>query len=148
MKPIEFVKVGNFCLLNSINDIINRNDIKDVAIEHMQCQSSKSSVGKDVFETCYFIGRLTDRILEGMPKTKVVNITPIFRREEKIGICGTMTANDSMIRKTLIEMYAKHDFKYGKGNKKNPDWFFGFKADIWQAYAQCYILKLKLEGKM
>ena len=143
LKPIEFGKVDNIELLNSVVDKITNYKIKNVAIEYMQSYSM--GVGKSVFETCYFIGRLTDRILQN---TDVEEITPIFRNDEKMGTVGSMKANDTVIRHFLIDKFAQHDFKTGKGTKDNKDWFYGFKADIWQSYCQAYILKLKMEGKL
>lgn len=86
------------------------------------------AVGKDVFETCVFIGRLAEICND-------VNVDYIYRKDEKITICGSMKAKDSNIKQELINRYAQHDFKQGKGTKKNPDTFYGVAKDVWQAIA-------------
>lgn len=143
LKPINFEKIDNNALLWNLPEMIIGQDVSHVAIEYMQ--SYGMGVGKETFETCYFIGRMTERILSN---TVINKIVPIYRNEEKIGTVGNMRANDAAIRHFLIDTFAEHDFKNGKGTKASPDWFYGFKKDIWQAYAQAYILRLKLEGKM
>lgn len=127
MKPVEFGKVDNSLLLGKI---IYEFNFTDLAIEMVD--SYGMAVGKEVFETVFWIGRFWEAASRS---ANCRNLTKIYRKDEKLNLCGSMQAKDSNVRQALIDRFAQHDFKNGKGKKDNPDWFFGFKADIWQAYA-------------
>ena len=88
-------------------------------------------VGKEVFETVLWIGRFYEIMMLRLFRTPEF----VYRREEKLHICGSPRANDASIRRALVDRFAEHDLKAGRGTKKNPDWFYGFKADMWAAYA-------------
>lgn len=123
--PTEFGKIKNEELRSALDVAIMADA---VAIEMIA--SYGMGVGQSVFDTCVWIGRFVELITQhGVP------ITYIFRKDEKMNLCHSMKAKDSNIRLALIDRFAKHDKKNGKGTKDNPDFFYGFKADIWAAYA-------------
>lgn len=133
-KPLYFAKEKNEDVIAHIVDYAKHHDVKHAACEMIQ--SYGSNVGKSVFFTCVIIGRFTEK-LESMG----IYVTYVYRKDEKINLCGTMQATDASVRQALIDRFAKFDFKNGKGTKSNPDWFFGFKKDIWAAaaVAVCWI---------
>lgn len=90
------------------------------------------AVGKTVFDTCVWIGRLQEAIRNVYPG---VDIQFIYRKDEKMNLCHSMKAKDSNIVQALIDRFAPNTPNKGKGIKKEPGWFYGFKKDIWQAYA-------------
>lgn len=117
-----FAKLPN----EDVFKVVKRYDFDEVAIEMVACYGMP--VGKDVFETCLWIGRFIEQLKEH-------KISFVYRKEEKIHLCGSMKAKDSNIKQALVNRYAKHDFKSGKGTKKDPDTFYGVSKDVWQAVA-------------
>ena len=130
-KPIEFGKVKNEDALTYLYDNVNRGEWrKPTAVIIEMVASYGMAVGASVFQTCVMIGRLTE--------AAVICDVPydyIYRIEEKTTICHDSKAKDANIRQALIDRFAQHDLKNGKGTKKEPDWFYGFSSDVWQSYA-------------
>jgi len=125
-KPIEFGKIENEKFRKKMAKDLKMYPIDNFAIEMIA--SYGMPVGKEVFETCVWIGRF-------METFKCKNTYYIYRKEEKINLCGSMKAKDSNIRQALIDRFARFDFKNGKGTKSNQDFFYGFSKDVWSAYA-------------
>ena len=103
-------------------------EMPEVAIEMVA--SYGMPVGREVFETCVWIGRFIE-VCSGFPGQP----ERIYRAEEKLAICKSPKANDATIRRALADRFAYGEPNYGKGTKKKPGWFYGFSADVWQAYA-------------
>lgn len=144
LKVIYSGKVENETLVDIIKDFSGSLDIEYVAIEMVA--SYGMAVGATVFDTCVWIGRFTELCIE------YLNIKPtfIYRKDEKLNLCGSMKAKDSNIVQALIDRFAPDTPNKGKGSKKEPGWFYGFKKDIWQSYAVAvtyYDLYLTKEGE-
>lgn len=123
-KPLKFAKIGNEELLN----VVKAEEYEKLIYEEFQ--SYGMPIGKETITSITWNGRYIQSALD-IGK----DVHPIYRKEEKINICGSMKAKDSNIRQALIDRFAQFDFKNGKGTKKNQDFFYGFKADIWSSYA-------------
>lgn len=127
-RPLLFDKRENDAVLSVIRNIDVLARPKTVVIERVA--SYGMPVGREVFDTCEWIGRFTEAALgAGM------EVDYVLRMEEKLAICHDSRAKDSNIRQALIDRFARFDRKTGKGTKKDRDWFYGFRADIWAAYA-------------
>lgn len=113
-KPIKFGKVSNYEML----DIIHM-DIYPLTVIEM-IASYGMAVGKEVFETCVWIGRFTE---------VSCGTEYIYRKDVKMNLCGQTKAKDTNIRQALIDRFGV------VGTIKNKGFFYGFKADIWSAYA-------------
>lgn len=138
---------SGFVYLNDDLSVIDRGKIKNdllmfmikhgsftgcenVAIEMVA--SYGMAVGATVFETCVWIGRFMEALNEFVPGS---DAKFIYRKDEKMNLCNSMKAKDSNIVQALIDRFAPNTPNKGKGTKKEPGWFYGFKKDIWQAYA-------------
>lgn len=131
MRPVDKGKIENEAFWDMLPFLFKTYNITDIAIEYIQ--SFGMAVGATVFDTLFFIGRLWERI--GSIKDEDARMEKVYRKDEKMAICGSTQAKDGNIRIALIDRFAEHDKKNGKGTKKEPDWFYGFAADMWQAYA-------------
>lgn len=100
-------------------------------------------VGREVFETCVWIGRFAEIL------TRTTGREPglVYRRDVKLHHCHSPRANDATIRQALVDRFAYGQPNHGKGTKKQPGWFYGFHSDIWQAYALAVAAADRLRGR-
>jgi hypothetical protein len=131
--PAEHDKLPNEILLLRV-----RNDWDPIhhllAIEAIA--SYGMSVGKEVFETCMWIGRLREAWER---RGGVVQL--VYRREVKLFLCESSKASDSNIRAAIIDRYGGQAAAIGL--KRSPGPLYGIKADRWSALA----VALTAEGK-
>jgi hypothetical protein len=79
------------------------------------------AVGREVFETVWWIGRFTQAY------HKPEEVIRIYRQEVKLFVCKDTRAKDSNIRQGLIDMLGP------PGTKKNPGPTYGIKSHAWAA---------------
>ncbi len=80
-------------------------------------------VGAEVFETVFWIGQFWQATKGFQARTR------IRRLDVKTNLCHDSRAKDGNVIQALKDRFGD------KGTKANPGWFYGFKADMWQAYA-------------
>jgi hypothetical protein len=87
------------------------------------------AVGKEVFETCVWIGRF----VEAYDNPDAAWL--IYRREVKLHLCGTTQAKDANIRQALLDMFpATGGGKTPQvGTKGQPGPLFGVTSHAWSA---------------
>ncbi len=82
------------------------------------------AVGKDVFETCVWIGRIIQTFIEHSDGGEW---QLIYRRQVKMFLCNSVKAKDANIRQAIIDKLG------APGTKKNPGKTYGVHADEWAA---------------
>lgn len=131
LRPIAFAKQANelmYCHMVDAIRALELDSYQDLHIAIEMIASYGMPVGAEVFETCVWIGHLEDR-LKDFPTSR------IYRKDEKLTICGSPRANDANITQALVDRFAPGQPNHGKGTKKSPGFFYGFRKDIWQAFA-------------
>ena len=123
-RPRAFEKVPNDVLLDRLAGLAYES--RAVAVEMVA--SYGMAVGAEVFDTCVWIGRFTERI--GYERVGLVKRLPV-----KLHHCHDSKAKDTNIRQALVDRFAPGQPNHGKGIKAEPGWFHGFHSDIWAAYA-------------
>lgn len=91
-------------------------------------QSFGMTVGKEVFETCVWIGRFYERC-------ESFGVTPVlmYRQEVKLHLCNSARAKDANIRQALIDRFGGKDAAIGKKAKQGP--LYGVSSHAWAALA-------------
>jgi len=84
------------------------------------------AVGREVFETCVWIGRFQAELDSGYIPSEYV-----YRRDVKLHLCGSARAKDANVRQALLDRYGGKALAVG--TKKAPGPLYGFKADMWAA---------------
>jgi hypothetical protein len=133
-KPVRAEKTDNFSVMSFFSRIPQEQLLDSfncqVVIEMVGHYGSGMPAGAEVFETCIWIGRFTQQfLLIGLP------VYRLKRQAVKLNLCRDSRAKDGNISQALIDRFAPGQRNRGKGTKKEPGWFYGFKADIWQSYA-------------
>jgi hypothetical protein len=89
------------------------------------------AVGREVFETCVWIGRF----MQASRDPDAVRL--VYRRDVKLHLCGTAKAKDPNIRQALLDMFPRTGG--GKtpqvGTKSQPGPLFGVASHAWAALA-------------
>jgi hypothetical protein len=137
-RVIEACKVPNDAMERILR--AHSHNVARVAIEWIQ--SYGMTVGAEVFDTCREVGRL-QHIAEG--QGCIVTLVP--RRVVKLHHCGTSKAKDPNVTAALVDRFAPGEPNRGKGTKADPGWFYGFAADVWQAYAVAVLQADVVEGR-
>lgn len=127
-RPVWFSKLSNEKLLGICREHVSIGDA-DVRFQHLAVEMIASygmPVGREVFETCLWIGRF----LEAWRGPHSL----VYRKDVKLHLCGTFRAKDPHVRQALIDRFGP-----GKpaaiGTRKQPGPLYGVAADVWSALA-------------
>lgn len=104
---------------DAVLGIVRSTPADELAIEMIA--SYGMAVGREVFETCVWIGRF----VETWRSPKSVRL--VYRKDVKLHLCGSPRAKDPNIRQALIDLLGP------PGTKKNPGPTFGVSSHAWAA---------------
>lgn len=140
-EPLHFDKTPNSRLRTSLIAADCGVEADRVAIEMIA--SYGMAVGKEVFETCVWIGKFSEAVRGNWWPNSDPEL--IYRRDVKLHHCMSAKAKDTNIRQALVDRFAPGQPNHGKGTKAEPGWFHGFAADVWAAYAIAVLVADRLE---
>lgn len=101
------------------------------------------AVGREVFETCVWIGRFIQQWYD--PE----EVRLIYRKDVKLHLCGSPRAKDSNIRQALIDLYpATGGGKTPQiGTKGKPGPLHGVGTHAWPALGVALTAQHQLQGR-
>lgn len=125
-KPIAFGILTNMSMMDEIRSSY---DADVMAVEMIA--SYGMAVGREVFETCVWIGRF----MQSWRDPGAVRL--VYRKDVKIYLCGTTKAKDANIRQALLDSYPATGGGATPqvGTKSNPGPLYGVSSHVWPALA-------------
>lgn len=126
-RLLRFGIDDNYALLESIadGDLHGQSTPYEPLVIEM-IASYGMPVGREVFETCVWIGRFV-QAWRGPHM-------PVYRRDVKLHLCGQARAKDGNIRQALIDRFGPGKDK-AIGTKKAPGPLYQVSKDVWSALA-------------
>lgn len=89
------------------------------------------AVGREVFETCVWIGRFQQAWRDP------VSVELVYRRDVKLHLCGTSKAKDPNVRQALLDLFPRTGGGRTPqiGTKGQPGPLYGVSTHAWSALA-------------
>lgn len=122
-KPVDHGIESNQDLLNNIVCWAPK------ILVYEMIASQGMAVGKETFETVFWIGRFHEAAESCAGKCH-----RIYRQECKLHLCNSVRAKDANIRQALIDLYGGSKEK-AIGTKKAPGPLYGVSSHCWSALA-------------
>ena len=134
-RPIAFGVLDNAVMMDEIRCTW---DADVMAVEMIA--SYGMAVGREVFETCVWIGRFVQCWRD--PDA----VTLVYRKDVKLHLCGTTKAKDANIRQALIDSYpATGGGRVAQvGTKAKPGPLYGIATHVWPALAVAVTVRATL----
>ena len=125
-KPASSAKLANADLIAKIR-ILPSPDTVLLAVEMIA--SYGMAVGREVFDTCLWIGRFVEAWESRGGRARLV-----YRKDVKLLLCETARATDANIRASIIDRFGPGK-EAAIGSKREPGPLYGMKGDTWSALA-------------
>lgn len=134
-RPIAFGVLENPLMLQEVR---NTYEADVLAIEMIA--SYGMAVGREVFETCLWIGRFMQVWRD--PDSVML----IYRKDVKIFLCGTTKAKDANIRQALLDSYPATGGGSTPqvGTKSQPGPLYGVSSHVWPALGVAVTVQARL----
>jgi len=124
-RVLDFAKEENAAVRSRLAFELTRFDCaRHVAIEMIACYGM--AVGREVFDTCRFIGTL-----EECATRASLPVTLVYRREVKLHLCNSAKAKDGNVRQALLDLWGGKAAAVGK--KASPGPLYRVSGDVWAA---------------
>jgi hypothetical protein len=101
-------------------------------------------VGREVFETCVWIGRF----VQAWHSPDDVQL--VYRKDVKLHLCGTSKAKDPNVRQAILDLFPRTGGGATPqiGTKKQPGPLFGVSTHAWPALGVALVMKHRMQGAL